>query len=80
MAAETARCSPERAPARRAGEPESTSEGGWTFKHEHGGPEGKFRTQKEAIEAAKDHGRAHGDWELVIHGRKGRIREALAID
>jgi putative intracellular protease/amidase len=54
-------------------------EGGWTFKHEHGEPEGMFRTQKQAIEAAKEHARAHGDWELVIHGRSGRIRDAVAI-
>jgi putative intracellular protease/amidase len=54
-------------------------QGGWTFKHEHGQPEGEFRTQKEAIEAAKEHGRAHGDWELVIHGRNGRIRDALPV-
>jgi putative intracellular protease/amidase len=54
-------------------------EGEWTFKHEHGEPEGRFRTQKQAIEAAKEHARAHGDWELVIHGRSGRIRDAVAI-
>jgi putative intracellular protease/amidase len=54
-------------------------EGEWTFKHERGEPEGRFRTQKQAIEAAKEHARAHGDWELVIHGRSGRIRDAVAI-
>ena len=54
-------------------------DGAWTFKHEHGEPAGRFRTQKEAIEAAKEHGRAHGDWELVIHGRSGRIRDAVGI-
>jgi putative intracellular protease/amidase len=54
-------------------------EGGWTYKHEHGEPNGRFETQKQAIEAAKEHGRAHGDWELVIHGRTGRIRDAIAI-
>jgi putative intracellular protease/amidase len=54
-------------------------EGGWTFKHEHGEPEGHFPTQKAAIEAAKEHGRAHGDWELVIHGRNGRIRDAVGV-
>jgi putative intracellular protease/amidase len=54
-------------------------DGAWTFKHEHGEPEGTFRTQKHAIEAAREHGRAHGDWELVIHGRNGRIRDAVAI-
>jgi putative intracellular protease/amidase len=54
-------------------------EGGWTFKHEHGEPQGRFRTQKQAIEAAKQHGREHGDWEMVIHGRSGRIRDAVAI-
>ena len=54
-------------------------DGAWTFKHEHGEPEGAFRTQKQAIEAAREHGRAHGDWELVIHGRNGRFREAVAI-
>ena len=54
-------------------------EGAWTFKHERGKPEGRFRTQREAIEAAKEHDRTHGDWELVIHGRTGRIRDAVAI-
>ena len=54
-------------------------EGAWTFKHERGKPEGKFRTQRQAIEAAKEHGRRHGDWELGIHGRTGRIRDAVAI-
>jgi hypothetical protein len=54
-------------------------EGAWTFKHEHGEPQGTFRTQKQAIEAAKQHGHAHGDWELVIHGRSGRIRDAVAL-
>jgi hypothetical protein len=53
-------------------------DGGWTFKHERGQPEGRFDTQKAAIAAAKQHGRAHGDWELVIHGRTGRIRDAVA--
>jgi hypothetical protein len=53
-------------------------EGAWTFKHEHGEAQGRFPTQKEAIEAAREHGRAHGDWELVIHGRTGRIRDAVA--
>ena len=46
---------------------------------ERGEPEGKFRTQKQAIEAAKEHAREHGDWELVIHGRSGRIRDAVAL-
>jgi putative intracellular protease/amidase len=54
-------------------------EGGWTFKHEHGQPEGHFRTQKEAIEAAKGHAHEHGDWEMVIHGRNGRIRDAVSV-
>jgi putative intracellular protease/amidase len=54
-------------------------EGAWTFKHEHGEPEGRFSTQKQAIQAAKEHAHEHGDWELVIHGRSGRIRDAVAI-
>jgi putative intracellular protease/amidase len=54
-------------------------EGGWTFKHEHGQAEGHFKTQKQAIEAAREHGREHGDWEMVIHGRNGRIRDAIAV-
>jgi hypothetical protein len=54
-------------------------QGGWTFKHEHGEPQGTFATQKQAIEAAKEHGREHGDWELVIHGRNGRIRDAVGV-
>jgi hypothetical protein len=40
---------------------------------------GRFRTQRQAIEAAKEHARSDGDWELVIHGRSGRIRDAVAI-
>lgn len=54
-------------------------DGAWTFKHEHGEPEGRFSTQKEAIAAAREHAREHGDWELVIHGRTGRIRDAVAV-
>ncbi len=54
-------------------------DGGWTFEHEHGQAEGHFKTQKQAIEAAKEHAREHGDWEMVIHGRNGRIREAIAV-
>jgi putative intracellular protease/amidase len=54
-------------------------EGGWTFKHERGEPLGEYPTQKRAIEAAKEHAREHGDWELVIHGRSGRIRDAIAV-
>ena len=61
------------------GSTSSRTRAAWTFKHEHGEPEGRFRTQKQAIEAAKEHGREHGDWELVIHGRNGRIRDAVAI-
>ena len=29
-------------------------DGAWTFKHEHGEPEGAFRTQKQVIEAARN--------------------------
>jgi putative intracellular protease/amidase len=54
-------------------------QGAWTFKHERGEPQGEFRTQKEAIEAARAHAREHGDWEMVIHGRSGRIRDAVAV-
>jgi hypothetical protein len=54
-------------------------QGAWTFKHEHGEPQGMFQTQKEAIQAAKEHARAHGDWELVIHGRSGRFRDAVSV-
>jgi hypothetical protein len=46
---------------------------------EHSEPDGRFRTQKQAIEAAKEHARAQGAWELVIHGRNGRVRDAVAI-
>ena len=34
-------------------------DGAWTFKHEHGEPEGTFRTQKQAIEAARAAPTAH---------------------
>jgi putative intracellular protease/amidase len=55
-------------------------EGAWTFEHEHGEPEGRFRTQKEAEKAAKEHAREHGDWEVVIHDKRGRIRDSDTID
>ncbi|MCW3015087.1 MAG: thiamine biosynthesis protein ThiJ [Solirubrobacterales bacterium] len=55
-------------------------EGGWTFKHEHGEPEGHFATKKEAVQATKAHGRQHGDWEVVIHDRHGVIRDSVTID
>jgi putative intracellular protease/amidase len=55
-------------------------EGAWTFKHERGEAEGRFRTQKEAERAAKEHARAHGDWEVVIHDRSGRIRDSDTMD
>jgi putative intracellular protease/amidase len=55
-------------------------EGGWTFEHEHGDPEGHFATKKEAERAAREHARAHGDWELVIHDRRGVIRDSVTLD
>jgi putative intracellular protease/amidase len=54
--------------------------GEWAFEHEHGEPEARFRTQREAIRAAKDHARSHGDWEVIIHNRKGRIRDSVTMD
>jgi putative intracellular protease/amidase len=54
--------------------------GEWTYEHEHGEPEAMFRTQREAIRAAKDHARSHGDWEVIIHNRKGRIRDSVTMD
>jgi putative intracellular protease/amidase len=53
--------------------------GAWTFKHEHGEPLGRFQTQREAERAAMQHARAHGDWEVVIHDRRGRIRDSEAV-
>jgi putative intracellular protease/amidase len=50
-------------------------EGGWTFKHEGGEPEGQFKTKREAEAAAKEHARQHGDREVVIHDRHGRISD-----
>jgi hypothetical protein len=56
------------------------SQGKWTFKHEKGEPEGEFRTQREAEKAAKAHAREHGDWEVIIHDKRGRIRDSDTID
>lgn len=53
--------------------------GSWTFKHEHGEPLGIFSTRKEAQRAALDHARAHGDWEIVIHDRRGRFLHSTAV-
>jgi hypothetical protein len=54
-------------------------QGAWTFKHEHGEPQGTFSTQKQAERAAMEHARAHGDWEVIIHDRRGRIRDSEAV-
>jgi hypothetical protein len=54
-------------------------QGAWTFKHEHGAAQGIFSTQKEAERAALEHARAHGDWEVIIHDRRGRIRDSEAV-
>jgi putative intracellular protease/amidase len=54
-------------------------QGAWTFKHEHGEPQGTFSTQKEAERAAMEHARVHGDWEVIIHDRRGRIRDSEAV-
>jgi putative intracellular protease/amidase len=53
--------------------------GAWTFKHEHGEPQGVFSSQKQAERAAMEHARAHGDWEVIIHDRRGRIRDSEAV-
>ena len=53
--------------------------GSWTFKHEHGEPQGSFPSQKAAERAAMEHAHAHGDWEVIIHDRRGRIRDAEAV-
>jgi putative intracellular protease/amidase len=54
-------------------------DGAWTFKHEHGESQGTFSTQKEAKRAAMEHAHIHGDWELIIHDRRGRIRDTEAV-
>jgi putative intracellular protease/amidase len=54
-------------------------EGAWTFKHEHGEPQGSFPTKKEAEQAAMEHAHAHGDWEVILHDRRGRIRDSQAV-
>jgi hypothetical protein len=54
-------------------------DGAWTFKHEHGEPQGRFPTQKAAERAAIEHAHGHGDWELIIHDRRGRIRDTEAV-
>jgi putative intracellular protease/amidase len=53
--------------------------GRWTYKHEHGAPQGEFPTKKEAARAAMEHARAHGDWEIILHDRRGRIQDSQAV-
>lgn len=53
--------------------------GTWTYKHEHGRPQGEFATKKAAVNAAMEHARAHGDWEIILHDRHGRIQDSQAV-
>jgi putative intracellular protease/amidase len=53
--------------------------GTWTYKHEHGEPQGEFPTKKAAAGAAMEHARAHGDWEIILHDRHGRIQDSQAV-
>jgi putative intracellular protease/amidase len=53
--------------------------GTWTYKHEHGQPQGEFATKKAAVNAAMEHARVHGDWEIVLHDRHGRIQDSQAV-
>jgi hypothetical protein len=55
-------------------------EGAWCWRHENGSPEGRFSTQAEAVQAAKDHARQHGDHEVIIHDESGRIRDSDTMD
>jgi putative intracellular protease/amidase len=53
--------------------------GTWTYKHEHSEPQGEFPTKKAATGAAMEHARAHGDWEIILHDRHGRIQDSQAV-
>lgn len=56
-------------------------EDGWAVKH--AGEEQPISThdrQEDAERAAKSHAREHGDAEVVIHGRNGRIRDSDTMD
>ncbi|HST39742.1 MAG TPA: DUF2188 domain-containing protein [Conexibacter sp.] len=54
---------------------------GWAVKHEgEDEPISTHGTQGEAEAAAKTHARGHGDPEVVIHGRDGRIRDSDTMD
>jgi hypothetical protein len=54
---------------------------GWGFKHE--GDDSFIataETQAEAERAAKSHAKEHGDYEVVLHGQDGRIRDSDTMD
>jgi hypothetical protein len=53
----------------------------WAVKHE--GNEdavSEHSTEQEHERAAEEHARGHGDWEVLIHGRDGRIRDSDTLD
>ena len=55
--------------------------GRWAVKHE--GEEeavSEHSTEQEAERAAKEHAHGHGDREVVIHGRDGRIRDSDTLE
>jgi len=48
---------------------------GWAVKREGRKTGGVFRTQLEAVKSAREMVRSASSWQLVVHGRDGRIRE-----
>lgn len=56
-------------------------DGRWAAKHEgESEPILTRDTEAEAEQAAKAHAREHGDVEVVIHGRDGRVRDSDTMD
>jgi Uncharacterized protein conserved in bacteria (DUF2188) len=53
--------------------------GTWTYKHEHGQPQGEFATKKAAVSAAMEHARAHGGWEIILYDGHGRLQDPQAV-
>jgi hypothetical protein len=53
----------------------------WAVKHEgEQQPLSTHDTEVEAERAAKEHARAHGDAEVIIHGKDGKIRDSDTMD
>jgi len=54
---------------------------GWQVRHEAElTPIEEHATEDDAERAAEAHARAHGEREVVVHGRDGRIKALHAVD